>query len=175
MRAVKMLLYLALLAGVGCARAEPVPAVAPAATPVDTTVDRFVREVTSGLGSFHIDQHQSPDEDRKVFVAKSFVLADANWRVEDWKELHVLAAGGKPGFHLGLALLHFDTADAAARAYAKLPAPDAAFMAETKILTRFVALRRESEILLVYSETHLQPAVRKFLNGLTAAAVFPGS
>ncbi len=174
MRCAKLLLCLALLAGVGCARAEPVPASMLAPTPVSTTVDRFVRDVTADLGSFDVTQHPSTAEDRTVFVAKAFELAGAHWRVEEWKELHVVAAGGKPSFHLGLALVRFDTADAAARVYAKLPAPGAAFLAGTKILTRFVALQRGREILFVYSETHLQPVVEKFLNGLTPAGVFPG-
>lgn len=89
--------------------------------------------------------------------------------MEGWKDLHVAAASGKPSFHIGLALVRFETAEAAARAHAKLPAPDAAFLAETKILTRFVALRREAQILFVYSESFMQPAVEKFVDGLPAS------
>jgi hypothetical protein len=41
-------------------------------------------------------------------------------------------------------------------------------VAQIKILTRYVSSRRDPRLLVVYSETHLQPKVQRFLEDLEA-------
>ena len=66
--------------------------------------------------------------------------------------------------HLGVAELEFASADVAAHVESASRRSQQRFFARTKILTRYVLVRQQSSVLLVYTETAADPQVNGFLD-----------
>jgi hypothetical protein len=142
-----------------------------AVSPSQVVGQRFVAEVTAGWDSYQVCEHHAPSVTRESFLARALGLDTAfRPRVRESKELTVRETSASPALHLGIAELEFTSAEAAARLHARGASTGPRFLAGTKILTRYVTLRQEQRVLVVYSETHLQPKVRQFLEGLEARA-----
>lgn len=138
-----------------------------AGSPARVIEERFVDEMTAGWESFEVCSYHSRRGGREAFFSEALSLApDAAGALRESKELIVRESSGGVAMHLGVAELEFRTAELAARVHQDTPAATQRFLAATKVLTRYVTLRKDRRILLVYSETHLQPGVKRFMDGL---------
>jgi hypothetical protein len=138
-------------------------------SPAQLVQQRFVDEVTAGWQSFEVCEHHSRGASRDAFFTRALDLRPGSaGKVRESKELTVRESGAGPALHVGVAELEFPTAELAARVHGQPSASHQRFLAGTKILTRYVTSRQDRRLLVVYSETHLQPRVQRFLQQLEA-------
>ena len=139
-----------------------------ALSPTRVVQQRFVDEVTAGWQSFEVCEQHTRGGNRDAFFTAALNLAPGTARVREAAEITVRESGAGPALHVGIAELEFTSADAAARADAQAAGGAQRFLAGTKILTRYITSRQERRLLVVYSETHLQPRVQRFLRQVEA-------
>jgi hypothetical protein len=140
-----------------------------AVSPSQVVQQRFVSQVTMGWQSYDVCEHHTTQAERAAFLTRALDIGSAaRPQIREAKELSVRETSASPALHLGIAELEFPTVEDAARSYGREGPAGQRFFAGTKILTRYISLRRDRRLLVVYSETHLQPSVQRFLQDLQA-------
>jgi len=138
-------------------------------SPARVVQQRFIDAVTAGWESYEVCEHHSRAASREAFFGKALgIVPAAALKVRESKELTVREAGAGRALHLGIADIELPTPELASRVHRQPRSGGERFLADTKILTRYVTSRQERRVLVVYSETHLQPAVQRFLRELEA-------
>jgi hypothetical protein len=135
-----------------------------AGSPCQIIEDEFIKDITAGWKSFEVCEYRSPGENRGPFFTKALNLTPATaGKVIETKELVIRESSGGRGVHLGIAELEFPTVELAENVQGEHKDTKQHFFSGTKILTRYVSLRENQRILLVYSETHSDAKVNAFL------------
>lgn len=137
-------------------------------SPVENVKEQFVDAIARDWDAFEVCEHRSPRDDRKAFYTKVLELKPGSLqRVTAWREITAHQGVEKYSAHLGIAELQFATVDSA-KSFGQAARSGPRYLAESKILTRYVVLLKERTALVIYSESHVRPEVGKFLD---AAAV----
>lgn len=138
-----------------------------ASSPVHIIEDEFIKDISAGWKSFEVCEYRSPGEDRTLFYGRALNLKPTTGgKVIESKDFVVRESTGSRGVHLGIVELEFPTIQLAERVHKPNAETQRQYFSGTKILTRYVSLRKERRVLLVYSETYGDAKVNGFFGRL---------
>lgn len=134
------------------------------ATSLSPYVDLFVARIAENWTEYRVCEFHGTQQPGDTYLSALFpganpLSASKIHRRQIW----VRQDSAQAGSHLGLVALEFATATAAAKVFARLASEEPGRRADGKVLTMYAVRRDEANILLVYSETFLDEAVRKFI------------
>jgi len=135
-----------------------------ASSPAQIVEDAFIDAIAGKWDSFEVCEHRSRGENRAPFFATALDQEpNAIGKVIEAKDIVVRENSGDRGFHLGVVELEVPTMEVAERLQAPQLTGEKRFFAGTKILTRYVSLKKDRRVLVVYSETNTYAQVNHFL------------
>lgn len=141
----------------------------PAATPSDLILESikkdFVQHITTGKSDFKVSEVIDKKDDKKAFLQKSLPsLYMPGKEKVSYKEIFV-RFGKLPGhFHLGIIQLVYANEQLAQAAFKKITSSNKGrYFSNTKILTKYALKLKSNTMLVLYSETFIEPTMKSFL------------
>ncbi|MFO1120340.1 MAG: hypothetical protein U1E38_09700 [Rhodospirillales bacterium] len=131
---------------------------------LNSYIELFVERVATDWTSYQVCELYHKGYRNRVYLQRIFPAGEMPLDKDiDRREIWVRETAASVGAHLGLYVLSYVTQEAASQAFKHLPSEQPWTQADGKVLTKYAAKLHTSRIVLVYSETFLDPTVKSYL------------
>lgn len=124
----------------------------------------FVQHITAGKSNFKVTEVADKEDDKKTFLQKSLPsLYMPGKEKVSYKEIFVRLDKQPGHFHLGIIQLDYANEQLAQAAFKKITSSSKGkYFSNTKILTKYALKLKSNTVLVLYSETLVDPAMKTF-------------
>ena len=143
---------------------SPLTAMSSSTDLLETLKKEFVQQVSAGANDVKVSEITDKADDKKAFLKKSLpgLYIQGNEKVT-YKEIFVRQGKQSGHFHLGMIKLEYGNKQKARAAMEKIKqGAKSSYFSNTKILTKYLLLVKDNAMLVIYSETFIDPVVRNF-------------
>lgn len=133
---------------------------------LESVKTKFVKQVTVGMDTYEVSEIYDRNDNKKELLKKALSNKyKPGGETLRHKEIFVKRVDDTSKFHLGVIQLQFTNPKAALEAYKSMFGQQVVgFFDNVKILTQYKALNRGDSVLVIYSETFIDPKVKQFIN-----------
>lgn len=131
--------------------------------------NEFVQQITAGSNDVKVREINDTQDNKKIFLKKSLpgLYVPGNEKVA-YKEIFVRLGKESGHYHLGVISLDYDDKQKARATFNKIKNNrKSKYFSNTKILTKYELLLKDKSVVVLYSETFIDPKVRSFLHKAT--------
>ena len=123
--------------------------------------NEFVESVTANWNDFKVCEYHSSTEDKKKFIEQSIApsLTSGSESIT-YKEIYVTNQDSGETLHLGIAIVHYSISDQKDPIDTQVKRHG--YLKNTKILTKYMLNKIDTELFIYYSETFIDEKVKKY-------------
>lgn len=134
---------------------------------IENIKKQFIDISSADIEDYQVCELYSKHEDKKEFVQRALNKEFTNNMKElIWKELNFREEAAKSGLHLGVVVITYMAEEDAVRVVKAVDANKQNYLANSLILTRYIALRIDNKVAFVYSETFVDDKIKRLFNEL---------
>lgn len=124
----------------------------------------FIQIASSDISDYRLCELYSRHENKKDFVEKTLQKDfTKNMKGIHWKEMQFREENAKSSLHLGVIVIQYESEKDAINVASKVQEINTNYLANSKILTRYIALRDNDKVAFIYSETFIDDKIKLLL------------
>lgn len=134
---------------------------------IENIKKEFLQIAAADIKDYRLCELYSKNEDKKAFVEKTLQKDfTKNMKNIQWKEMQFREETAKSNLHLGVIVIQYMTNQDAINPVTRVQTRPVNYLANSKILTRYIAIRDNENVAFIYSETFIDDKIKALLDKL---------